>query len=247
MINDPVMFHLHHMKDAEDLPFWQSLAERMGEPILELGCGTGRLLIPLTEGGHQVIGLDINFAALVYLNNSLRSTSLDQVQVFQSNIDQFHLKSKFSLIFLACNTLSTLSSVTRAHTFRRIHDHLHPDGVFAASFPNPVYLHELPDQSEVEIEETLIHPASGNPLQVSSNWQRSGTKISFYWHYDQLFPDGQVMRDTVETEHYLTSLDEYIAEMKSEKLQPIEIFGDYDHSRYDLSSPYAIIIARKEI
>ena len=41
-----------------DLRVWESLADRCGDPVLELGAGTGRLAIHLARHGHRVIGLD---------------------------------------------------------------------------------------------------------------------------------------------------------------------------------------------
>jgi SAM-dependent methyltransferase len=43
---------------AADLRVWADLADRCGDPILELGAGTGRLAIHLARRGHRVIGLD---------------------------------------------------------------------------------------------------------------------------------------------------------------------------------------------
>ena len=43
---------------AADFAVWDELADRCGDPILELGAGTGRLAIHLARRGHRVIGLD---------------------------------------------------------------------------------------------------------------------------------------------------------------------------------------------
>jgi SAM-dependent methyltransferase len=43
---------------AADLKVWTELADRCGDPVLELGAGTGRLAIHLARRGHRVIGLD---------------------------------------------------------------------------------------------------------------------------------------------------------------------------------------------
>ena len=43
---------------AADLGVWEGLADRCGDPVLELGAGTGRLAIHLARRGHRVIGLD---------------------------------------------------------------------------------------------------------------------------------------------------------------------------------------------
>ncbi|MCJ7534145.1 MAG: class I SAM-dependent methyltransferase [Anaerolineales bacterium] len=245
MIIDPVLFHLHHLNETEDIPFWSRLAKELGGPNLELGCGTGRLIMPLTKAGHLVVGLDINFQALTFLKNTMNSSILNRILVFQSDLEEFHLGIKFSLIFLACNTLSTLPKNTRRKAYQRIFEHLRYGGIFAASFPNPAYLESLPVEGEIEIEDTLIHPSSGNPIQISSGWERLISSVVFRWHYDQLHPDGQVMRETVETEHSLNSVDEYLAELTAEKLIPIQMFGDYRRSEFQQDSPYAIILARK--
>jgi len=41
-----------------DVPFWMGLARRAGGPVLELGCGTGRVLVPLARAGVPMIGID---------------------------------------------------------------------------------------------------------------------------------------------------------------------------------------------
>ncbi len=41
-----------------DLSLWEELAERAGGPVLDLGCGTGRVALHLARRGHAVTGLD---------------------------------------------------------------------------------------------------------------------------------------------------------------------------------------------
>ncbi|NIO00161.1 MAG: class I SAM-dependent methyltransferase, partial [Anaerolineae bacterium] len=45
---------------TEDIPFYIGYAEETGGPILELACGTGRVLIPIAEAGFKVHGLDLS-------------------------------------------------------------------------------------------------------------------------------------------------------------------------------------------
>ena len=52
------LYHAHHSRNLEDLPFWQELARQQGSPILELGCGSGRVLLPLARAGYNVVGLE---------------------------------------------------------------------------------------------------------------------------------------------------------------------------------------------
>ena len=63
----PTLYHAHHGQYQEDLPFWLKLANQQGGPVLELGCGTGRVLLPLARGGFQTVGLDNDLEMLRFL------------------------------------------------------------------------------------------------------------------------------------------------------------------------------------
>lgn len=56
----PELYDLEHADYADDLHLYLNLALVVGDPILELGCGTGRLLVPLAEAGHRVTGVDVS-------------------------------------------------------------------------------------------------------------------------------------------------------------------------------------------
>jgi SAM-dependent methyltransferase len=242
---NPLIYHHHHSEKIEDIPFWLELAKEVGGPILELGCGTGRVISQLAQLGQRVVGLDLNFEMLAFLKGNLSIQVLGLVDIFQADIGDFQLGRKFPLILLACNTLSTLQRETRERAFMRIREHLTEGGLFAASLPNPVQLERLPVFGESELEEIISHPVSGNPLQISSEWERFDRDMVFRWHYDQLFPDGRVERYTIEIKHTLTTLEEYQDELQTAKLNSVEIFGDFDRSKYNQDSPYLIVLARK--
>ena len=54
----PELYDLEHTQFADDIELYLRLAEVVGDPILELGCGTGRVLLPLAAAGHRVTGID---------------------------------------------------------------------------------------------------------------------------------------------------------------------------------------------
>jgi SAM-dependent methyltransferase len=57
-------YDLVHAELKDDIPLVLTLAGQGKGPILELGCGTGRLLLPLARAGYEVIGLDNSPAML---------------------------------------------------------------------------------------------------------------------------------------------------------------------------------------
>jgi SAM-dependent methyltransferase len=53
---------------AADLAAWRDLASGAAGPVLELGCGTGRVALDLAEAGYEVVGLDHEPALLEELS-----------------------------------------------------------------------------------------------------------------------------------------------------------------------------------
>ena len=56
---DPVIYDLENKEFGPDGLFYQSLAQQVQGPVLELGCGTGRVTIPLAQSGIDMTGLDV--------------------------------------------------------------------------------------------------------------------------------------------------------------------------------------------
>lgn len=56
----------------QDVRFWQDVARREGGPVLELGCGTGRLTMPVARTGTRVVGVDRSRPMLAYATRRAR-------------------------------------------------------------------------------------------------------------------------------------------------------------------------------
>jgi len=59
-----------------DVPFWRSLALHCGGPVLELGCGTGRISLPLGRAGVPLVGIDRSSAMLARARTRVRRARL---------------------------------------------------------------------------------------------------------------------------------------------------------------------------
>ena len=242
----PVLYHAHHSRQEEDLSFWSDLASRQGDPILELGCGTGRILVPLLKAGNIIYGLDNDFGMLRFLRGSLPAELKSSVGVYQADMTAFHIKLAFSLIMIPCNTYSTLTSAARALVLEGARRHLLPIGIFAVSIPNPLFLRNLPASSETELEDDFLHPQTGDPVQVSSAWQRTAQQFRLKWYYDLLQPNGQVRRLQVETNHFLVQVSTYLSEFETAGLSVVDMLGDYDGSAFTEEAPFLILLARRK-
>ena len=236
-------YDIHHGRHPEDLDFWRQLADKQGAPILELGCGTGRVLLPLARAGSTILGLDRNYAMLARLKDNLTPEPASRILIMQADLTSFRLAKQFALIFLACNTFSALPDRDRMRCLENAAMHLAPAGLFVASVPNSVLLAGLPDRSDAEVEEVFPDPETGDPIQVSSGWERDQQGFHLYWHYDRLSADGQVDRLTVRTTHTINSRQTYLKELARAGLTPVAVYGDFDFSAYRRNSPHLIIAA----
>jgi SAM-dependent methyltransferase len=242
----PQLYHAHHNHHSEDLPFWLKLAAQQAGPIFELGCGTGRVMLALARAGYTMFGLDNDAAMLDLLQMQVSPDLASRCHFFQADMAAFHLERQFALILLPCNTFSALSPTTRRVALAHIRQHLSTNGLFVASLPNPAVLIRLPQRADEEIEEIIPHPIDGEPVQVSSAWQRSAGYFTNTWHYDHLLPDGRVERLTTQIRHTLLSVESYADEFRRAGLRIETLYGDFDQSPYTENSPSLIILAQVE-
>ena len=238
----PILYHAHHKRYQEDLPFWLELAAHQGDPVLELGCGSGRVLRPLAQAGYCVYGLDNDPGMLAVLRDNLTPDLIPRTHIFVADFTSFHLELRFPLIILPCNTYNTLSNKERQATLERVHRHLGSGGIFATSLPNPQILKQVLPRSESEVEDTFPHPLDGEPVQVSSTWERTPQHFTVHWHYDHLAPDGSVERLSTQVRHNLVTLQTYVDEIGQAGLQVVNIFGDFDKDPYSGETPFLVLI-----
>jgi SAM-dependent methyltransferase len=123
---------------AADLPLWEELAERGGGPILELGCGTGRVALHLARRGHETIGLDVEPALLSVLAE--RGQGLP-VRTLEADARDFALEQPASLVLAPTHLLQLLPDAEeRARGLQCIAGALRRGGLLAASI-----IEEMPE------------------------------------------------------------------------------------------------------
>jgi SAM-dependent methyltransferase len=130
---------------AADLPLWEALAERADGPILELGCGTGRVMSHLSRRGHDVRGLDRDPRLIA-----------DLPAAQEGDAREFDLGREFALVLAPMQLVQLLDGrAERLRCLRRVAAHLAPAGLAALaiveSMPAPVDAPPpLPDTREAE-------------------------------------------------------------------------------------------------
>lgn len=112
------------------LNFYRRQVAHYGEPVLELACGSGRLTIPLANGGVNITGMDIS-EAMLNLAKLKASKSRVNIRFIQGDMSSFDLGEKFKFILIPAQSLSHLH--TRAeieNCFASVRRHLAGAGRF---------------------------------------------------------------------------------------------------------------------
>jgi SAM-dependent methyltransferase len=156
-----------------DLPLWRELADEHGSPLLDLGCGTGRVALDLARGGHAVTALDAD-AELVH---ELRARARDQrlhVETVVADARSFSLPRGFALAIAPMQVVQLLGGPAgRSRALERVCEHLLPDGLLAVALADPFAavdpedsLPPLPDVREedgwlLSSQPVSVRPANG--------------------------------------------------------------------------------------
>ena len=248
------LVQVHHAFYREDIPFWLSLVEDR-DPILEIGCGHGRVTLPLLESGRQVIGVDRDQRALDFLRHCLQDLAADaqnRAVLILDDILDYQPEGSFAAALIPCNTFSTFSPPARKALLEKSAALLKKGGILAASMPNPETLFEIQTElagiggeTDPELESDFTHPDFGFPVQVSSRWRVEGVTIRWEWIYDLLFPDGTVERMVAFTDHYPASRDSLVAEIRAAGFSSVSCLGDFSGAPYRKESPYLVLTASR--
>lgn len=83
-------------QDGPEIPYFQEKIRRFGQPALDLGCGTGRLLLHYLHAGLQVDGCDISGDMLAYCTEKARAAGYSP-RLFQQAMHKLTLPDKYNL------------------------------------------------------------------------------------------------------------------------------------------------------
>lgn len=159
-------YDIEHDGLIDDLLMYENFGRRCGSPVLELGCGTGRVALHLARAGFQVTGLDASPAMLAIAQEKLARAGLaEQVHLLEADLGDFVLEQQFAMATLAINTfMHFLTVADQVRVLRVAGRHLEPGGLLIIDLPR-ADRSLLADVGEhLVFNQTLIDPASGRQI-----------------------------------------------------------------------------------
>jgi SAM-dependent methyltransferase len=155
-----------------DVAFFTDLAARTGGPILELGCGTGRVTWALAEAGHEIVGLDRSIAMLASAEAKRASKPgavAARTTFVAGDMTAFELGRQFALVVIPFRAfMAVLDPAGQRACFEAVRRHLVPGGRFVVDLFDPRLEWCLPsvDLSARRDRELMRHPDTGREVEV---------------------------------------------------------------------------------
>jgi SAM-dependent methyltransferase len=162
-----------------DVEFYLEVAAKSGrEGVLELGSGTGRILLPLAAAGIPVVGLERSEEMLQLARRNLKAVQAEfhqRVELVQGDMREFSLGRMFPLIIAPYRTFQhLLNPADQRAALRCIREHLEPGGIFVFNVFDPLQdlaARAWSDDTELRKDLDFDDPETGELIEV---WYRRG-------------------------------------------------------------------------
>jgi SAM-dependent methyltransferase len=244
-------YDLIHADLTADITFLLSLAAETGGPILELGSGTGRLLLPLARAGYQVTGLDSSPAMLERARQRLAQEAeavRARVTLVEGDMTSFKLDGRFPLAVIPYNTLMHLSPPQATAAFRQVATHLEKDGRLFLDVANPLAVAQTPNDRLLTLEHCMTEPETGRMLVLTASTRvdPGDQTLHITWFYDTSPAGGGPLHRIVVPMHYHYFFPHELELMLSGAGLVLQgMYGDYEERPFAEESERLLIVAVK--
>lgn len=227
---------------GDDLPFYLNKANKYGDPILELGCGTGRITIPLAKEGYSITGLDLLNSMLKEAKRKSKEAGVE-IEWIEGDMIDFSLNKKFNYILMpavAFNWLLDLESIEKC--LNCVKKHLTNNGRFIFNAFNPNFNLLIRDPSKTYLNAEFHDPDGKGLITVrENNIYNKATQINkVRYHYS-------IAGKTIINELNLRMIfpQELDALLNYNGFKIDAKYGDYDERPFSSDSRFQIFVCHQ--
>ncbi|NLE76176.1 MAG: class I SAM-dependent methyltransferase [Chloroflexi bacterium] len=238
-------YELDEGQFTDDLGLYAGLAAQWGGPILELGCGNGRVLQTLAAAGYEAVGVDDSAAMLQAAQARLGRVA--KVRLVAGDMRTFTVDERFAWAFFAMNSFMHLPTLEeQLAALCQARRHLRKGGHLALDLTNPDPGWLLEPHERIVRVGVLEDPATGSTVirQVIQRTDPLRQTLYLTYIYDEVGPAGAVRR--VLCPMQLRYLFPYEARLLLERagFTVEEIYGSYEMDPFGGTDERMIFICR---
>jgi|SRR5689334_6949077 len=223
----------------DDIDFFVDQARTRGGPVLELACGTGRLLEPIAKSGCAATGVDLSPGMLVEARRKAEAGATAS-RYMEADIRRFSLDERFALIFIAGNSICHLLDIDSFDACMAcVREHLAEGGRFIVDVYVPNLRRLFPDpQTRQPLSEYDDPDGGGRVLVTQTSRYDAITQINSVRTFHRS-PDGTSETEgSFELKMYFPQ--ELQALFRHNGLRLVAAYGDYDKTPLTSASPRQI-------
>jgi len=241
------LYDWEHDQYLADVDVHVGFARRFGGPVLELACGTGRLLEPLARAGFACTGVDSSPAMLERARRRLEAISGQTPTLVEQRLEELDLGSQFRTIVLGLDSFGLLINRTdQVRALKAAKAHATHDGRLVLDVANGNLRGAVEPPEELLHDMTLPDPESGRPITkfVLRRSRPADQLDELMFFYDEQDERGYLHRSTVELRLRWFTRFELELLLQSAGWQVDELYGNYDLEPYGPNSDRLLIVAR---
>jgi SAM-dependent methyltransferase len=226
-----------------DVKFYEALAAGNGGPVLELGCGTGRALLPIAARGIRCAGVD---ASPAMLEEFRAKPGADAVDLSCQRMESFDLPGRrYRMIFSAFRGFQHLDEVQQQlDCLARVRAHLEPGGVFAFDVFNPRLERIAADVEPESVDVTFILGSTRVQRFATIERDRARQVIQVTMRYVETRPSEPPQETIVRFSMRWFWRFELDHLMHRAGFRDVAIHGDFDGSPVTRDCPAFVVVAR---
>ena len=238
-------YDIEHAHFDEDLDMYRNFAEVCGGKILELACGSGRLLLPLAREGYTLTGVDTSAAMLDLARTELEQAGVAKgCQLVQQDMCTLQLPDTFRLALIALGSFGHIITRQRQQqALAAIRRRMSVGATFVLDISNEDarYMEQLSgqilhqgswQQADGSYVTHLLSPASAHSQHLLD-----------LTHFYEVHRQGEAVRRTIsQTSLYLFERNEAELLLEQAGFRIKDVYGTYDFGPYEHASPRMIFI-----
>jgi SAM-dependent methyltransferase len=237
---------------TDDIAFYLGLHADTPGPILDVGCGSGRVVLPLARNGLTVHGIDNNAAMLRRARERIEHepNAYPHLTLHEGDAITHPLpEAYFSMVLLTYNMLMHFhQQADQLALLRHMRALITSDGLLVLDLPNAGEMFATPDSDAITLERTFILPDNGHMVlqQAVSTLDRATQTMRVMWIYDEIGGDGEVKRTIAPKVFRYFFPYEVQLLLKLTGFRLDVMYGDLDGSPFEDGCPRMIVLASPE-